>query len=1175
VHAPARMGMWATQRPANMPTRAATILRDVLSLGARVSMAPASPGNAEFRAELPWVDSTDSARIRASDYNQRIVSRIRRKLMSGHGRPDRQFRKRRLGSAGRIAVQAIFLTAALAGVAGSAAAQSVTPDDGSAEHPPGNPIALAARPDACLRDVTFIDAKRGWAVGDCGAIWHTADGGEHWEQQSSGVDCRLESVCFLDAEIGWAAGGFTLPYSHISTGVILRTTDGGQHWTRLEKLLLPAIHSVKLFDSKHGWAIGSASAIDPGDVLFTDNGAREWTPITVNSNHDRGADITGDFSTARNGAVVSQDGKISLLHGKDVKWVQSIDYGEFAGPRFTPLRRMRLSEAGTGWIVGDERLVYHTVDGGETWQKPDGEIPLTTEERFGPGGIQQINFAAVAVRGPKVWIAGSLGSIIFHSDDDGKSWTMQPTPQTLPIEALSFLDDQHGCAVGALGTILATDDGGQTWRRQRGGGDHVALMGIFSEANDVPLDLFAKASASDGYLSVVELLNRRDLETPSCNDASLAARASEALAMLGVQDVLTEFLFPLRQRGLDMPVEKTVAVWDQLADGSGVAQLEARIVRQIQAWRPEVVVVSDVDEHSDPVRQLLQRVILQAIDRAADPKGDAESKEPRPLTPALARPSTSSGQAGERENSPSTSLPGQSAAAWRVKRVFAVASAGQTSGTTLASSQLVPRLGRSLAEMTSLPRGVLLDEYSPAPDAISFRLLRADDQPSIRGGDLFAGLDLRPGSGARRMLAEPTAEAIDSLRRASVQRRNLQAILKRTADSPDRWLSQIGSLTAGLDESSAGEILFQLGWQSYRSGQWESAAQAFELLSAEHPRHPLTSTARLWLLHYYASEIAAHRLRAGKVPDLAAVLPAAANLPLDRPAAPAVRLAAGSNSPNAAGKESPLQHATQLGQQIERTDPALFAEPDVRFPLAAAYRKLGMTREAERCLANVRFGPHDAWWSCAEAENCFAQGRGIPPKSVWHCTRTAKHPRLDGVLDDAAWETAKSVELHSTLHDDADWPAIAMLAYDEQFLYLAVRCHQAADADYAAAIGPRPRNADLSRRDRIDFLLCPDRDYATFYRISIDYRGWVNTACCGDASWRPALFVAAATVEGTWTVEAAIPWSELVDHPPRASDRQAWAANIQRIIPGVGFQNWSAPATIEIRPEGFDYLEFD
>lgn len=1036
-------------------------------------------------------------------------------------------------------------------LAARAVAQGVISDDAPAEHPPGNPVALVARPDACLRDVTFVNAKRGWAVGDCGAIWHTADGGEHWEQQSSGVDCRLESVCFLDN--GWAAGGCTLPYGHISTGVILRTTDGGQHWNRVEKLLLPALHRVKFFDRVRGWAIGDGSALFPSGLFYTETGGQDWTPV---SSSELGTWNVGDFTTFTSGAAASGSAAV-FVRGKSA---QRSDFPGTDGchrpdrfndrddpPPFPP-KSLRLSENGVGWLAGDRGVVLCTTDGGQSWHSPTGEIPLLNGERFGPDDIEQIDFAAVAVRGSKVWIAGSPGSLIVHSDDGGKSWSVQSTGQSLPIKAISFVDDHHGWAVGALGTILATDDGGQTWRRQRGGGDHVALMGIFSEANDVPLELFAKASASDGYMNVVELLNRRDLETPSRNDVSLAGRASEAFAMLGVQDVLTESLFPLRQRGLEMPVEKTVAVWDQLADGHGLAQLEARIVRQIRTWRPEVIVVSDVDERSDPVRQFLQRVILQAIDRAADPNGDAESKQARPHTPTPA---------------------------WRVKRVFAVASVGQSGGMTLASSQLVPRLGRSLAEMTSLPRGVLFDEYSPAPDAISFRLLRADDQPSIRGGDLFVGLDLRPGSGARRMLAEPTAEAIDSLRRASAQRRNLQAILKRTADSPDRWLSQIGSLTAGLDESSAGEILVQLGWQSYRNGQWESAAQAFELLSAEHPRHALTSTARVWLLHYYASDIAAHRLRASKAPDLAAVLPAAANLPLDRPAAPAVKLAVGGNPPSPAGKNSPLQRAMQLGQQIERTDPALFAGPDVRFPLAAAYRKLGMTREAERCLANVRFGPHDAWWSCAEAENCFAQGRGIPPKSVWHCARTAKHPRLDGALDDAAWETAKSVELHSTLHDDADWPATAMLAYDEQFLYLAVRCHQAPNADYAAAIGPRPRNADLSRHDRIDFLLSPDRDYATFYRISIDYRGWVNSACWCDPTWHPALYVAAATAERTWTVEAAIPWSELVEHPPRASDRQAWAVNIQRIIPGVGFQNWSAPATIEIRPEGFGYLEFD
>ena len=198
----------------------------------------------------------------------------------------------------------------------------------------------------------------------------------------------------------------------------------------------------------------------------------------------------------------------------------------------------------------------------------------------------------------------------------------------------------------------------------------------------------------------------------------------------------------------------------------------------------------------------------------------------------------------------------------------------------------------------------------------------------------------------------------------------------------------------------------------------------------------------------------------------------------------------------------------------------------------------------------------------------------MPPKSVWHCTAAVKRPRLDGVLDDEAWKKAQAVHLASAEHDDADWTATAMLTYDRQFLYLAVRCHQAADAAYPPAEGVRPRNADLSHRDRIDLLLAPDRDYATWYRLSIDYRGWVDTACWGDATWHPALYVAAATADGAWIVEAAIPWSELAAKPP-AGNRQPWAANIQRIIPGVGFQNWSAPATIEIRPEGFGYLEFE
>ena len=160
------------------------------------------------------------------------------------------------------------------------------------------------------------------------------------------------------------------------------------------------------------------------------------------------------------------------------------------------------------------------------------------------------------------------------------------------------------------------------------------------------------------------------------------------------------------------------------------------------------------------------------------------------------------------------------------------------------------------------------------------------------------------------------------------------------------------------------------------------------------------------------------------------------------------------------------------------------------------------------------------------------------------------------------------------MQDDADWPATARIACDAQFLYLAVRCRQAQGADYTPAKTPRPRQADLSAHDHIDLLLSPDRDYTSYYRLSIDHRGWVNSGCWNKAPWQPTCYVAAGAHDGNWIVEAAIPWDQMVDHPS-AGRRQPWAVNIQRTVPGAGFQSWSSPASVAIQPEGLGLLLFD
>ncbi len=197
----------------------------------------------------------------------------------------------------------------------------------------------------------------------------------------------------------------------------------------------------------------------------------------------------------------------------------------------------------------------------------------------------------------------------------------------------------------------------------------------------------------------------------------------------------------------------------------------------------------------------------------------------------------------------------------------------------------------------------------------------------------------------------------------------------------------------------------------------------------------------------------------------------------------------------------------------------------------------------------------------------------MPPKQILRCGVATSKPRLDGKLDDAVWQQAKPAELVSPHHDDQDWGGVVLVAYDKEFLYLAVHCRQAPGVKYAPASGPRPRDPDLSAQDRVEIMLDLDRDFTTCYRLTIDHRGCVAEDCWGDTTWNPHWYVTATAEDGLWNAEAVIPLEQLTGQYPTSGT--AWALGLQRIIPGVGFQSWNQPAAAEAIPEGFGYLLFD
>ncbi len=1041
----------------------------------------------------------------------------------------------RIGMIGRLALS---LAAAL-GLLLPADAAPPEPLPAQSARPIFDPMCSEAmRADARLNDVCFVDRQRGWAVGDRGTIWHTDDGGQHWHLQRSGVSCRLESVFFLDEKVGWAAGGYAHPYTHTGTGVVLSTGDGGRRWSHNPRLLVPALKKIRFFDEGEGWALGCSSAMFPTGVMASEDGGRSWNPLPGGKTAGWAA---GDLLARHHGVLADQTGMAAILRRGAIE--------PAATPRFglRHLARLRLVREVEpqlfGWLVGEGGLVMWTSDLGTTWQTPRGRPP--------EGLPQQLDFAALAVLGPKVWIAGSPGTRLLHTADAGQSWIAFPTGNHLPLRGLCFVDDRHGWAVGELGTILATTDGGQSWQRQHCGGTRAALLGLFAEPKDVPLELFAQLSANEGYLGAVETLARRDLEITPQGDVPAADRLHEAVVAVGASSGRAAWRFPLRQEGLNLDAKKIAEGWDRANDGRGLAELEAHVVGQIRLWRPEVVVTHDASPTGDdPCGDLVHQVVLEAVRQAADPTAYAEQ-----ITRAGLEP-------------------------WQVKKVYALLKPGVHGAANLSTAELADRLGCSLAEIAAMPRGLLEDRFEAPPMQFGFRLL-ADNLPRQPDRqDFFTGIVLYPGGEARRELLEPSAETAGLIRRIAQKRRNLQTILERTEENPQSGLgllAQAGTMIQDVDPDGSAQILCQLAQRYCQSGRWPMAADAFALLARRHPDHPLARAALVWLVQYYASAEAAWRVHGHErvLVQQASAPPASAGrtgprggvqpILFEQASAPAIDFSKEEDRP---------ERAAALGKQIQQSRPALFAEPRIRFPLAAADRRRGFPREAERFyLAQSRGATHDAWWACAQGEQWLADPKGLAPKPVLSCARAPSKPRLDARLEDEVWRRAKRAELRSPQGDDADWPATVMLAYDDGFLYAAIEARQAPGAEYPEGEGPRPRDPDLSARDRIELLLDLDRDFATYYRLVIDHRGRPREECWGDVTWNPTWFVAAASEDGTWTAEAAIPLDQLTGQYP--SSRSAWAIGIQRTVPGVGFQSWNSPAAATIIPEGFGYLIFD
>jgi photosystem II stability/assembly factor-like uncharacterized protein len=298
-----------------------------------------------------------------------------------------------------------------------------------------------------LHCVMAPDDDHIWVAGNFGDLYHSADGGETWQKQQSGVATLLTDGNFLDASTGWIAGLY---------GVVLHTRDGGATWNRQETGTDKHLFDVSFVDENYGWAVGEWNTI-----IGTTDGGTTWTSLSETEDRI----LNGvQFVDRQTGWVIGEAGTIMKTTDGGASWsVQMPDLfvretleEEFENPR-PALFGICFIDAMNGWLCGIDATIMQTDDGGASWRK----IPLAQK-------IDEALFS-IQVRNGRGWAVGDKGAYVV-STDGGRTWEAidDVIKSKMWFRDVAFSSPDNGWVVGQGGTAVHTTDGGATWKFRSG-----------------------------------------------------------------------------------------------------------------------------------------------------------------------------------------------------------------------------------------------------------------------------------------------------------------------------------------------------------------------------------------------------------------------------------------------------------------------------------------------------------------------------------------------------------------------------------------------------------------------------------------------------------------------------------------------------------------------------------
>lgn len=250
-----------------------------------------------------------------------------------------------------------------------------------------------------------------------------------WTQEREGLRRQLFDAAFLDARHGWAVGG---------DGTMLRTTDGGTTWTRQE-ITAPDLGRIAFVSDHEGWVVGEF-----GHILFTQTMGASWEVRPRPARED----LLGiRFVKPGVGWIVGDRGLILKTENGGQRWRRQRSGVPQA------LRDVACFSAQECAVIGAAATVLTTANGGGTWTKRITPV--------GPSDLKWMSRAVIG-RDGSLWATGggTREGYLLRSTDRGKRWTLASDFPN-PIGPLHFWDGKRG--VVFAGEILLTADGGGTW----------------------------------------------------------------------------------------------------------------------------------------------------------------------------------------------------------------------------------------------------------------------------------------------------------------------------------------------------------------------------------------------------------------------------------------------------------------------------------------------------------------------------------------------------------------------------------------------------------------------------------------------------------------------------------------------------------------------------------------